>query len=87
MVDILLKGHWRLGHSVTILNRGRQHADLPGDVEHLIGDRDGQLQGLRGRSCDAVVDTCGYVPKIIQASAALLADHGERGGFRLYGID
>jgi 2'-hydroxyisoflavone reductase len=65
------------GHDVTVFNRGRHSANLRKDVEHLIGDRDGQLQALGGRHWDAVVDTCGYVPKMVRASAELLADHVE----------
>lgn len=65
------------GHDVTVFNRGRHKADLPDKVETLIGDRDGQLEALRGRRWNAVIDTCGYVPKVVRVSAALLADHVE----------
>jgi 2'-hydroxyisoflavone reductase len=61
------------GHEVTLFNRGRQgQVSLPG-VENLLGDRDGRLDALRGRSWDAVVDTSGYVPRLVRASAELLA--------------
>jgi 2'-hydroxyisoflavone reductase len=43
----------------------------------LQGDRDGQLEALRGRHWDAVIDTCGYVPRIVRASAELLAGRVE----------
>lgn len=62
------------GHEVTLFNRGRQNAELFPEVEKLRGDRDGDLDALRGRRWDAVVDTCGYVPRIVRASAELLAD-------------
>lgn len=62
------------GHEVTLFNRGRQNAELFPEVEKLRGDRDGDLDALHGRRWDAVVDTCGYVPRIVRASAALLAD-------------
>jgi 2'-hydroxyisoflavone reductase len=65
-------------HEVTVFNRGRGIANLPEAVEHLIGDRHGQLDALRGRRWNVAIDTCGYVPKVVHTSAALLADHVER---------
>ncbi|MBP8297095.1 MAG: hypothetical protein KAX84_13360, partial [Burkholderiales bacterium] len=62
------------GHAVTLLTRGRTNPDLFPDAERLIGDRDGDLAVLRGRTWDAVIDTCGYVPRIAGASAAALKD-------------
>ena len=62
------------GHEVTLFNRGRHHAELYPEVEKLRGERDGNLEALRGRRWDAVIDTCGYVPRVVRASAALLAD-------------
>jgi 2'-hydroxyisoflavone reductase len=64
-------------HEVTVFNRGRGIANLPEAVEHLIGDRQGQLDALRGRRWNVAIDTCGYVPKVVHTSAALLADHVE----------
>jgi 2'-hydroxyisoflavone reductase len=43
-------------------------------LEHIRGDRDGGLAGLKGRTWDAVVDTSGYVPRLVGASARLLAE-------------
>jgi 2'-hydroxyisoflavone reductase len=43
-------------------------------VENLVGDRDGGLDALAGKSWDAVIDTCGYVPRIVRASAEFLKD-------------
>lgn len=61
------------GHEVTLFNRGQSNADLYPDLEQLRGDRDGGLAPLQGRRWDAVVDTCGYVPRVARASAELLA--------------
>ena len=61
------------GMKVTLFNRGKTNADLFPEVEKLRGDRDGDLEALRGRSWDAVLDTSGYVPRIVRASAELLA--------------
>ncbi len=61
------------GHQVTLFNRGQSNPDLFAAAEQLIGDRDGGLAILRGRTWDAVVDTCGYLPRLVRDSAALLA--------------
>jgi 2'-hydroxyisoflavone reductase len=60
---------------VTTFNRGRTGPDVPG-VEALHGDRDSaaDLAQLAGRSFDGVIDTCGFVPRVVGASARLLAD-------------
>ncbi|WP_426750540.1 NAD-dependent epimerase/dehydratase family protein [Myxococcus sp. Y35] len=65
------------GHSLTLFNRGRTRPDLFPGVEKLRGDRDPNkgegLKALEGRTWDAVVDTSGYYPRIVRASATLLA--------------
>lgn len=61
------------GHDVAILHRGRHPAHRPGDVEELLADRDGGLDVLGGRTFDAVVDSCGYVPRVVADSAERLA--------------
>ena len=61
------------GHQVTLFNRGRHGADLFPQIEKLRGDRDGGLDALAGRRWDAAIDTCGYVPRLVRASAELLA--------------
>src|SRR4029079_2139812 len=43
------------------------------EVEKLHGDRDGHLEALANRTWDAVVDPSAYVPRIVKASAELLA--------------
>jgi 2'-hydroxyisoflavone reductase len=62
------------GDEVTIFNRGLHNADLFPEVEKLRGDRDGGLGVLRGRRWDAAVDTSGYVPRLVRASAETLSD-------------
>lgn len=62
------------GHDVTLFSRGRTNPGLYPEAEHLVGDRDGDLSALRGRAWDAVVDPSGYVPRVVAASAELLAD-------------
>ncbi|HEX5011476.1 MAG TPA: NAD-dependent epimerase/dehydratase family protein [Planctomycetota bacterium] len=69
------------GWEVTLFNRGKTRPKLfDGDdaVEILHGDRDGDLKSLEeavkaGRRWQAVVDDCGYVPRVVRATAELLA--------------
>ncbi len=63
------------GHTMTLFNRGRTNTHLFPDLEKLQGDRDGDLEALKGRDWDAVIDTSGYVPRLVRDSAELLADH------------
>jgi 2'-hydroxyisoflavone reductase len=62
------------GHEVTLFHR--TPTELFPDAEHVIGDRDEGVEALSGRRFDAVVDTCGYVPRAVRLSAELLADSG-----------
>jgi len=64
------------GHEVTIFTRGRAQADLP-DVEHLIGDRDGDLGALEGRNWDVVLDNNTQNYRWAQFSTELLRDAAE----------
>jgi nucleoside-diphosphate-sugar epimerase len=69
------------GHEVTLFTRGRTNPDLFPEAERLHGDRDGGLSVLEGRTWDAVVDTPGYFPRIVRASAELLRDAVEQYAF------
>lgn len=62
------------GHELTLFNRGQTNASLYPGLERLRGDRDGHLKPLIGRGWDAVIDTCGYVPRVVRSSARLLAE-------------
>lgn len=61
------------GHEVTLFNRGRTNPDLFPNVEKLYGDRDGNLTALQNRRWDAVIDISGFLPRVVRASAELLA--------------
>lgn len=61
------------GHTVTLFNRGRTNGGLFRDVETLYGNRDGDLGALEGRAWDTVIDTSGYVPRVVRQSTSLLA--------------
>jgi len=60
------------GHRVTLFHRGRTGPELFPEAGHVHGDRDGGLGALAGLSWDAVVDLCGYVPRVVGDSAAVL---------------
>jgi 2'-hydroxyisoflavone reductase len=70
----LLQAALERGHSLTMFNRGQTNPDLFPQVDKLRGDRNGDLQALRGKSWDAVIDTCGYLPRLVRLSAELLQD-------------
>src|SRR5215471_15478765 len=64
----------RHGHDVVVFHRSvSEPEDFP-SVEHVHGDRDGQLGLLRGRSWDAVLDTCAYIPRAVREASAVLRD-------------
>jgi 2'-hydroxyisoflavone reductase len=67
-----------VGHEVTLFHRGRRGAELFPEVERVLGDRDGGLDGLGERAWDAVVDTSGYVPRVVRQSASRLRDRTAR---------
>jgi len=64
----------RRGDDVTLFNRGRTGPRLFPEATHLRGDREGDLAALDGGTWDAVVDTCGFVARVVRASAERLAD-------------
>jgi 2'-hydroxyisoflavone reductase len=66
------------GHTVTLFNRGKTNTDLFPQLEHLKGDRDAQLDSLKGKHWDAVIDDSGYVPRHVRLSAELLAPNVQR---------
>jgi nucleoside-diphosphate-sugar epimerase len=74
----LIEAALAAGHDVTTFNRGLTNPELYPEVEKLYGDRHGDLDALRGRTWDAVVDTSAYVPQVVNASAGLLRDAVDR---------
>lgn len=62
------------GHEMTLFNRGKTNPELFPEVEKLVGDRYSDLESLKGRKWDAVIDTFAYVPHVVDASAGLLKD-------------
>lgn len=67
----------RRGHEVTLFNRGRS-GPTPAGVTAVRGERadESALAALvAGRHWDAVVDTCGFEPRIVRRSVTALAGH------------
>jgi 2'-hydroxyisoflavone reductase len=62
----------RSGHEVTLFSRGNRDDQAPPGSILLHGDRDGKLDALREGSWDAVLDSSGFVPRIVRQSAELL---------------
>ncbi len=60
------------GHEVMLFNRGKSNPDLFPQVQTIHGDRETDLDQLAGHRWDAVIDTCGYVPRIVRLSADAL---------------
>lgn len=60
------------GHAVTLFHRGKTNPDLFPAAEHRLGDRKSDLSALEPGTWDAVIDTSGYEPQHVDASARLL---------------
>jgi 2'-hydroxyisoflavone reductase len=61
------------GHKVTTFNRGKTHpGELPKEVEQLIGDRNGQLDALKGRTWDVAIDNPTTLPVWVRDAAQIL---------------
>ena len=61
------------GHTLTFFNRGKTKTDRYPEVERIKGDRNGEIDGLKGREWDVVIDNSGYVPRHVKLTGELLA--------------
>jgi len=67
------------GHKVTVFNRGRTHpGELPKEAEQLLGDRNGKLDALKGRTWDVVVDNPTSLPVWVRDAAQILKGSVDR---------
>ncbi len=67
------------GHKVTVFNRGKTRpGELPEGVEQLIGDRNGQLDALKDRKWDVVIDNPTSVPVWVRDVAQVLKGNVDR---------
>lgn len=69
------------GHEVSIFTRGKTipkiHQDLFSKVEKLVGDRENNLEALKNRKWDVVIDNSGRKTKWTEDTAQLLVDKVE----------
>lgn len=67
------------GRRLTLFNRGKTRPELFPHIEKLRGGRDPNkdagLSALEGRRWDAVIDNSGYYPRMVGASARILANN------------
>lgn len=64
------------GHSVTVFNRGRRNDRLPTGVTELTGDRQlHQVEPLRGKEWDVVIDNPTTLPFWVKDVGEVLKDH------------
>jgi 2'-hydroxyisoflavone reductase len=67
------------GHKVTVFNRGKTHpGELPKEAEQLIGDRNGQLDALKGRKWDVAIDVPTSIPVWVRDAAQILQGNVDR---------
>jgi 2'-hydroxyisoflavone reductase len=59
------------GHNVTVFNRGRDPAKVPAGVAQITGDRNGQIDALKGHDWDVVIDNSGYTVRQVRLTADL----------------
>jgi 2'-hydroxyisoflavone reductase len=57
-----------------VFSRGRAHAELPSTVERLTGDRNGNLDAIRHRDWDAVLDVATFGPAWVRSLGEALGD-------------
>jgi 2'-hydroxyisoflavone reductase len=69
------------GHAVTMFTRGRRkpiiHQEYFKDVEALVGDREDNLEALKGRQWDVVIDNSGHKVQWTKDTAELLKDSAD----------
>jgi len=67
------------GHKITTFNRGKTHpGETPDGVEQLLGDRNGQLDALKNRQWDVVIDNPTSAPVWVRDAAQVLKGNVDR---------
>ena len=67
------------GHKVTVFNRGKSHpGELPKEAEQLVGDRNSQLDALKGRKWDVCIDIPTTLPVWVRDAAQVLQGNVDR---------
>lgn len=63
------------GHTITLFNRGKTNPHLFPELEKLRGDRDtGDLDALKGREWDVVIDNPSMLPRWVREATDILKD-------------
>ena len=69
-------------HEITLFNRGKHSVPNPSpaftNIETIQGDRNSDLDKLQGRRWEAVIDTCGYLPRSVTSAAQVLSASVDR---------
>ncbi|UOR12885.1 NAD-dependent epimerase/dehydratase family protein [Halobacillus amylolyticus] len=67
-------------HEVTLFNRGKTNPALFNNIETIIGDRenDDDLEQLKNREWDVVIDTCGFTPQTVSKTLEILNNKVEQ---------
>jgi 2'-hydroxyisoflavone reductase len=61
------------GHRITLFNRGKRPSpEWPGEVEQLLGDRNGDLKSLEGRKWDVCIDNPTSLPVWVRDAGKVL---------------
>jgi 2'-hydroxyisoflavone reductase len=63
------------GHSLTLFQSRQRDPECRSGIEQLIGDRNGQVDALKGRDWDALIDNSAYTPRQVRLTAELLKGH------------
>lgn len=71
----------RGGHEVTLFNRGITNPNAPAGVRTVTGDRTRDFGALEAERFDAVIDTSGFVPHVVERSACFFASRTQRYAF------
>jgi len=56
---------------LSLFHRGKTGAELFPEAEHILGDRNGPLEVLKGREFDLILDTSGQLPAQVEATVKL----------------
>jgi len=65
-------------HEVTLFNRGKSNPGLFPNLETILGDREQDVDKLKGRILEAVIDVAGYFPRVVRLSAEILEPNVSR---------
>lgn len=65
------------GHEITLFHRGTPSPHALDFATHIYGDRGGNLEALVSQHWDAIIDTSGYLPRVVESSSKVLSQAAE----------